>query len=462
MKKSRLWIILLITFGARAQETVSPTEFLDQVTAHHPVAVRARLELESLKAGVMAERGAFDPKFSAGSREKEFEGTDYYRSANAGLEIPTWLGPSVEMRYWSADGVYLNPENAVPAEGLYGVGVNWQLDRIFRDERRAAVRQARALARAGESELQAALLELQLEAWEAYTRWSAARAKAALFEQAVNNAFERLEAVRREAASGFRAPIDTTEARIQWQNQRVSLQDASLAASVAEQEINTFLWLEGAVPQTLVNGAQPVLPESWLPQPLATDSLEKGLSWQENHPSLLLLAGQTEAADLERKWKASQFIPEVEGGVMWLNRDPWNGQAESWNAGAQQWKLGVKVPLFLRKERAAYKQARIKVEQLELKQVETGRKLSVKLRQAWLEVNAAEVQYRLLAENARESRRLLEAEVRQFRMGESSLFLVNSRENQFLQAGMKALDQWQKFRLAQAKWALALGLPPGV
>lgn len=440
-------------------QVVDPQSFFDRVEQHHPVALQAKLAFDITQAEVMAARAVFDPTAQGSIKEKTFEGKNYYRDAQAQLAIPTWLGPSVEVNYWDATGPQLNPEKFVPEGGLLGVGVSWELDRIFADERRAAVRQARALRDAGEAERNLALLELRLRAWDAYVNWSASQAQLELYSGAANNARIRLEAVRTEAANGFRPDIDTTEARIQWINQVLALQEAQLRNGLMVQEINTFLWEEGAVPLVLDSGAVPLLPYALAPEVLAGDSLQLALQFQASHPELVVLANNLEAAQWETQWRRAELLPDVEAGMQWLNGAQGLDQ-NNWGIASNLWSVKVKIPLFLRKERAAFQKAKIKQEMIELKQIETQRKLEIKLNQAFLETNTAYSQYTRLIENRDLLLQLFEAEQRVFGMGESSLFLLNSRENSYLQAGNKALDQWVKYRKAQVKWSLAMGLPP--
>lgn len=261
--------------------------------------------------------------------------------------------------------------------------------------------------------------------------------------------------------NGFRPDIDTTEARIQWINQVLAYQEAKLRSQLMVQEINTFLWDEGAVPLQLDSAATPLLPYAWEPVLLTGDSLQMAVRFQSSHPELVVLANNVEAAAWETQWRRAELLPDVEAGMQWLQGAQGLDQS-NWGIASNLWSVKVKLPLFLRKERAALQKAKLKQEMLELKQIDVQRKLEVKLNQAFLETNTAWSQYNRLAENRDLLLQLFEAEQRVFFMGESSLFLLNSRENSYLQAGNKAIDQWVKYRKAQVKWSLAMGMPPRI
>jgi outer membrane protein TolC len=56
-----------------------------------------------------------------------------------------------------------------------------------------------------------------------------------------------------------------------------------------------------------------------------------------------------------------------------------------------------------------------------------------------------------------DSNTLLDAEVRKFNFGESSIFLINTRESKFIEARLKQLDLQIKFLKTQAEYLQALG-----
>ena len=94
--------------------------------------------------------------------------------------------------------------------------------------------------------------------------------------------------------------------------------------------------------------------------------------------------------------------------------------------------------MLLRKERAKLTLSKINKEQLSLSRV--SRKLDLK-RSLLADIQAAKtytLQNDSYLSNAKNYKRLLDAEQRKFNIGESSLFLVNSRENKWLEAKVKS------------------------
>jgi len=59
-----------------------------------------------------------------------------------------------------------------------------------------------------------------------------------------------------------------------------------------------------------------------------------------------------------------------------------------------------------------------------------------------------------------DSNALLQAEVRKFNFGESSIFLINTRETRFIEARLEQLDLQVKYLKTQAEYLQALGRNP--
>ncbi|WP_420845234.1 TolC family protein [Maribacter litopenaei] len=123
----------------------------------------------------------------------------------------------------------------------------------------------------------------------------------------------------------------------------------------------------------------------------------------------------------------------------------------------EYYKGGVtfQLPLFLRKERGDLKLAKIKLmdAQLELDNAEVA--IQNKVTAIYNELDSFENQNRLIGDIVDSYERMLTAEERKFSFGESSLFLINSRESKLIDAVLKqnairtsTLRQRQSFLIA--------------
>jgi len=84
-----------------------------------------------------------------------------------------------------------------------------------------------------------------------------------------------------------------------------------------------------------------------------------------------------------------------------------------------------------------------------------------KIQALYLELNSYDTQNTLIADMVMNYRTLVEAEERKFGFGESSLFLVNSREGKLLEAELKLNLLENKFFTAKAKLFNSFAAIPG-
>ncbi len=120
--------------------------------------------------------------------------------------------------------------------------------------------------------------------------------------------------------------------------------------------------------------------------------------------------------------------------------------------------LDLYFPLFLRKERGKLQQIRIKQLQNDLDQKQVQREVVNEVNTAFNDVKTLEAQIRTQTAAARNQELLLAAEIEKFRIGESSLFLVNSRESKLNEFRVKVASLRSKYEKALAVLLFASGV----
>ncbi|MEO0877507.1 MAG: TolC family protein, partial [Bacteroidota bacterium] len=115
-------------------------------------------------------------------------------------------------------------------------------------------------------------------------------------------------------------------------------------------------------------------------------------------------------------------------------------------------------PLFLRKERAGVALTDIKIAQTDWKQQQKQQELTTKLNAYWQEWENRSRQLILANSVVDNYRALMDAERVKFRLGESSVFLLNSRQQKLLEAQLKQL----KTQAELQKAVVALSYTAGV
>ena len=452
--------VILIAQEAPSQ-VLSYDEYLAYVKKYHPMVRQANLQLERGEAQLLKARGAFDPKIEVDYKRKEFKGTEYYDILNSTFKIPTWYGLELKAGFEQNEGLYLNPERTVPPEGLFSAGISLSaLQGLLIDERRAVLQAAKALRDQNAAERDLRISQILFEAAEAYLEWARLYRQMEVFNEFVTNAKQRFGGISRSAATGEIAAIDTVEAGIALQDRRLQLEQTRVKLLKQRLQVANFLWLENDLPVEL----QPaIVPEPiFLMQNTSTENVENWLSEFsfEEHPKIEALEAKLQALQIERRLKLNNLLPTVDLEYNLITAEP----ELAGNYNTSNYKAGLKFnfPLFLRKERGELKLAAYKLEDASLELEINRRILKNKIDGLLQELESYREQIKMTNEIAENYQQLLNAEERKFSFGESSLFLINSRENKLIEAKLKQNELLIKYLVTRAELLQSLGLVPEV
>ena len=459
----RLLLFIMLALGlplAKAQapqqdsvQVLTLPDFHRLILEYHPVASQAALLTEQARQELRMTRGVLDPVISSKLYRKEYNGKEYYHLWNNTLQIPTWFGPELKAGYDQTRGQYLNPENNTPAAGLSFAGISVPLGQgLFIDQRRAVIKQAGLLREIAEAERVKLINKLLLQATKDYWDWLQYYREKNLYRESLALADFRLKAVRARVKEGDLAAIDTVEALTEVQNRQVMLQQAQLAYNNARLTVATHLWAADAVPLELQEKTIPALTGSEraaLPQDSLLQLLEVA---KVNHPELRKLSLKGQQLEVEKRYAADKLKPKlnVEYNVLqrnfYLQPDIFDRQYMGAN-----YKLGVSfgVPLFLREERGKLQLTKAKQQANNLELVQTAREVENNLLAAYNEWQSLEEQIRLQEQMVANANTLRNGEVTRFQNGESSLFLVNSREMKLVEAQVKLYSLITKYAKAK-------------
>jgi outer membrane protein TolC len=129
----------------------------------------------------------------------------------------------------------------------------------------------------------------------------------------------------------------------------------------------------------------------------------------------------------------------------------------------QNFKWGVKfeMPILFRKARGKLEQVKVKAAQTELKREQKNISLTNKVKNYSLELQNLSQQIRLMEEMVENYRRLFEAEQIKFDIGESSVFLLNSREQKLIESQLKLVKTKSSYLKAwwKLQWAAGVIVP---
>lgn len=462
MKQLKLILLLLISMALQAQEDTAseslqreilPVDvYMELVENNHPMAMQAALIRQRAEAERLKASGAFDPKLFAEVNQKYFDDKNYFDLQDYGIKVPAWFGLSAKAGYELNEGVFLNPQQTVPTSGLWYADVSLTLGQgLFIDERRAMLKQARLLIDAAEFEVRWELNQLYQDALDQYWLWYEAFAIFRTYEEAIELAQVRFEAVKQSALIGEEPIIDTLEAKIQLQNRILKFQEAQIELTTQRQLLETYLWLEGQVPLELEETTRPEYREE-IDQPLLSEN------WLQTHPLLRTYDLKIDRLEVAQRLNRERLKPTVDLNYKFLNEpivaDDFFAE---YSPNNYAWGVGASFPIFLRKERAEIQKTGVKIK-------ETEYDLQLKFREIQNKVLAYQNELVITQQRLQEVRkvvnnnqRLLQAEIIKFQNGESSLFLVNQRELYYLQSREKLIDLEAKLQQVLAKLRATAG-----
>lgn len=442
-------------------------DFYEIVARHHPLVRQAGLLSREAQAEVLQARGAFDPKLFSAYDRKEFGQSLYYDKWQTGLSVPILpAGIDLKMTYEQNRGQYINPEDRVPASGLATVGISVPIGQgLLIDARRNALRQAQLAVTLADAERLKIINKTLYDAAKTYWDWSLAYEQFRLIQQGYDLAETRFLGIRQRAALGDAAAIDTTEALITVQDRLVQRRQAGAELENARLRLMAFLWNSpeaGGIPQPI-----DLLPTA-VPQSVPADRadyelLQHLLRATDQHPELLKLTTKGRQLAVEARFRRSLLMPQVTVQASLLSRTPQPGVGYDWSSyyafRTDNHKIGVDLtlPLFLRKERGKLRQIQLKTQQVELERQQTGRDIANDVQTAWNSLKALEEQMTVQQQTIANQQVLLRAEQQKFELGESSLFLINSRETKLIDGQIKLAELRAKHQKAIATLWYAAG-----
>ena len=152
--------------------------------------------------------------------------------------------------------------------------------------------------------------------------------------------------------------------------------------------------------------------------------------------------------EVERQLKGNALLPKIDLGYHYLSEPDYLNDTNFNN-----YKIGVNfsLPVFLRKERGSLQLSKFKIQDtkydLDLQRVQLKNKISGQQS----EINSLEKQRKLITDLVKDYNIMLSSEERLFSFGESSIFLINSRENNLVSSQLSALSLENRYLISNAE-----------
>ncbi|MEN0082538.1 TolC family protein, partial [Flavobacterium lindanitolerans] len=442
MKRVFIILLILISYHIKAQsfkeKELSFSEYIGYVKKYHPLVRQSGLMLSKSEAELLTARGGFDPKIEVDYDQKDFKDKNYYSLLKSTFKIPTWYGIEIKAAFDNSEGLYVNPQNTTPNNGLTSIGISIPLGQgLFINKRMADVRMAKVQLQLSAAEQKMETTDVIYEASLAYFNWKRAFDEAELYKTYLEYAQKRYDGILRLIETGDKPAIDSVEAGILVKTRELSLKDAQLKLTKSRLELSNFLWIDNVPVE---------LEENISPEENVRNSVDASLNTNlqvnpsaalDSHPKIQSLQSKLSILEIERRYKANMLLPEMNVSYNYLSEP-----AYFTDYRFQDYKIGLNFsfPLFLRKERGALQLAKLKIQdgQLDLELERVALKNKILTYSA--EIESLNQQQLTAAELVKDYTVMLSSEEKLFSFGESSLFLINSRENNVVSSRLAEIN----------------------
>ncbi|MDI1353579.1 MAG: TolC family protein [bacterium] len=448
-KKNRSIRIVLLLFiqlqlSYAQLSPLSYESFLANVMANHPLSKRAANTKEFGRLQNKAAKGNYDPQVVGDYSNKYYDGTNYYSVLNTELKQAVFTSQFVKVGYDYGMGSNLNPESSTPGRGLPYVGIEvGLLQGLQIDKRRAEVLKSREYIKYFDADQKIQINHLLYESSQSYFNWLFSARQIALNNHFMQVAYQRLIGIEALAKSGEKAAIDTVEASIFYQSRLLDLQNAILDNQQLSNELVGFNWQKNGVRDTSVHYA----PEDSLDVYFVKSKNLLSLIMEESvdaNPVLSKYTSLQNVLDIDKRLKKEMIKPVLNVNYNFLtlgtsNTDP------SLSLNNYKWGVNMAFPLLLRNPTNEFKLSKVVSQNNQLELLDKRNALHYKMQGLKQNMTILIQQLQNAERLTRYNQQLVEAEKLKFTNGESSLFILNARENKLLEAELKLAEYKLKF-----------------
>ncbi len=419
MRALLLWLVVVPAMG----QTMAWSEFVATSVERAQDVRVAEAKVAEARAKRMSAFAAFEPRVNLSSEGKDYGNDLQYRLDRAEARVGLPGGIDLVGGAAQGTGAFINPERKTPTEGLVNLGISAPLGGalIFSDRQYEWGASTRNLEIA-EAKLDRTERKAILNAVKVYTFWQAQSEVQGAVDEALAVAAERLRLVREAFRLGERSEMDTLEAYLSWVDRRAdAAKQANLTAgAIADVE----QLLRGAdTTGVVLTGMRP----QSLPVVLGTSRLEAS-----SIPELEMVNSALRRERLATTTAWAQWLPAPYVDYRMLQ---WGGSA--WNPESVQWKVGLTVPLFNQKARAELAGAQARLRAAQANATATQNQFDIVRVQLAQQVQALDAELKALTASETAAYALLQQERRRFALGESTMFILASRETKYLEAVQK-------------------------
>lgn len=423
-------------FGQVDTTILTYEEYLENILSYHPISKKADLRTRLAEAETLGARGNLDPLISSDWSQKNFDDKLYYRQYQAKLRIPTVLGIDAVAGYENTEGVFVNPENSTDDYGLWNLGFEANiLQGLIVNERKIALDQARVFQELAKNEQQIILNDLVYNASAAYLMWQKYYYFESILQENIALADTYFENTKQSFLNGEKTAMDTLEAFVLYQDAVTFIQKNELGLIKSRQNVENYLWFNEA-PVSLQATTQP---ENYENQ-LFSNAINYNNSDISNHPVISASLNKLSYTEIGQRLKREKLKPKLKLKYNPLLATADNSISPSFSINDYKWGFDFSMPLLFRKERADVERGEVKILEMELDLQNKRNELQNKIEGSWQQQILLQDQQTLIAQNVENYQKLLDGENEKFNFGESSVFLLNKRQEKYINGRLKLID----------------------
>ena len=437
-------------------------DLLLQVQNNHPLMNVANLQTSYADANKLKSKGNFDPYLSFDSRQKTFDGKNYYNQNFFELDVFTASPITANVGLENTSGLYANSESLTPNGGLGYVGIQLPLlKNLITDQRRTQLKQASIILEQSEFQRRKLIQDVHLDVWRSYIQWYVYHEQTKTLKLALDLSNDRQIAQRKLYFSGGCSGFDTLEIAVQRQQFEAKYNENEIFTLKSKILLNTHLWTKIGN-----NSKYEFRPINFKPNIVPTDQYFQELdamlpsvdSFNTGQPDLQIYTKKIEGLNLDLKLKQNYLLPKLDLKYQYLNTafNQFNPMGNN-----QRFGIAFATPLFLRSSRAEVKEYKLKLFETQLSLIYKKREFELKSSALFNQILSYRKIYNMLQQVENGYYQLYQMEIQKFNNGDGTIFVLNSRETKYLEAKIKTLEQYGKLMTSIAEFLTINGYIDG-
>jgi outer membrane protein TolC len=451
------------TASRSAGGALTLADVIQSIERFFPLIEAAQRDVQIAEAELQTARGAFDPIARA---RVDGAPLSYYQGGRADLSVETptpWWGTTFFGGYRVSFGKFADYDGKLETNqyGELRAGLQvpmWRNGPI--DRRRANISRAelgRSVATTGLTQQRIDSLRLGgLRYWD----WLAAGQRYRTAQSLLELATTRDDQMAIRVQRGELPAIERTD------NRRALLQRKGLTVlaerSMQQAAIELSLYLRGSdgTPLLVDLGRLPATiprpPSAGIDQ--SEGRIERDTEWAlQRRPDVERLRLQREQQRVERDWAKNQMAPAIDAQVA-VSQDFGSGQV-SREPTVLEGSLVIDIPTLNRAARGRFAAAQAAMQRIDAQLRLQRDRVGTEIRDMLSALAAAAERVRVASEELQTSREVEAAERERFALGDSTLFVVNLREQATFEAALREIDALADFQRALTTYRAVLVKP---